>query len=233
MPAHHGDWLRAFKDCESRVIAPPLPRSSPLASHPMAGFPPTIQVATFIVQKILLDEVGLAYICATAERFYAVSTVLSNMVAMLVDAPSPRLLKHIARCYLRLADNLRCAPPPSPKQTCTTPAPLPSHLGCSLCMRSLVCSGHVRHCVSASPMRCVMAPSHTCARETRRLPSGCRPWPHTSLCQLAPLGAQRQARTRSPLHLLVLDQPWVALGHRNQAWAIVTAWQRLSWLDLF
>ncbi|CAI7879328.1 unnamed protein product, partial [Closterium sp. NIES-54] len=28
-------------------------------------------VATFIVQKILLDDVGLAYICATAERFFA------------------------------------------------------------------------------------------------------------------------------------------------------------------
>merc|ERR1719238_1862575 len=64
-------------------------------------------VATFVIQKILLDEVGLSYICATAERFYAVSTVLSNMVAMLVESPSHRLLKHIARCYLRLADNLR------------------------------------------------------------------------------------------------------------------------------
>ena len=31
-------------------------------------------VATFIVQKILLDDAGLAYICATAERFYAVIT---------------------------------------------------------------------------------------------------------------------------------------------------------------
>lgn len=30
------------------------------------------QVATFIVQKILLDEMGLNYICATAERFFAV-----------------------------------------------------------------------------------------------------------------------------------------------------------------
>lgn len=38
-------------------------------------------VATFIVQKILLDEAGLVYICATAERFYAVSisTVLSTL----------------------------------------------------------------------------------------------------------------------------------------------------------
>lgn len=62
-------------------------------------------VATFIVQKIVLDDVGLAYVCATADRFFAVSTVLSNMVALLVEAPSQRLLKHVIRCYLRLADN--------------------------------------------------------------------------------------------------------------------------------
>jgi CCR4-NOT transcription complex subunit 9 len=62
-------------------------------------------VATFIVQKILLDEAGLAYVCATAERFVAVSTVLGTMVRMLVETPSHRLLKHIIRCYLRLADN--------------------------------------------------------------------------------------------------------------------------------
>ncbi|XP_025793537.1 CCR4-NOT transcription complex subunit 9-like isoform X3 [Panicum hallii] len=37
-------------------------------------------VATFIVQKIMLDDTGLMY-------------------------PSPRLLKHIIRCYLRLTDN--------------------------------------------------------------------------------------------------------------------------------
>eukprot|EP01099_Mayorella_cantabrigiensis_P007200 TRINITY_DN6266_c0_g1_i1.p1 TRINITY_DN6266_c0_g1~~TRINITY_DN6266_c0_g1_i1.p1 ORF type:complete len:326 (-),score=57.61 TRINITY_DN6266_c0_g1_i1:44-1021(-) len=62
-------------------------------------------VATFIVQKILLDEGGLNYICATYERFIAVSTVLGNMVALVVDQPSARLLKHIIRCYLRLSDN--------------------------------------------------------------------------------------------------------------------------------
>jgi len=62
-------------------------------------------VATFIVQKILLDEVGLAYICHTADRFFAVSQVLSNMVNALMENPSHRLLKHIIRCYLRLADN--------------------------------------------------------------------------------------------------------------------------------
>lgn len=76
-------------------------------------------VATFIVQKILLDEIGLSYVCATAERFYAVSTVLNNMIGCLVLSPSVRLLKHIVRCYLRLSDNarardaLRQALPPS------------------------------------------------------------------------------------------------------------------------
>lgn len=63
-------------------------------------------VATFIVQKILLDDVraapwrrcgsglsatrarqvGLSYICATAERCYAVGAVLGSMVQMLVRA---------------------------------------------------------------------------------------------------------------------------------------------------
>jgi len=64
-------------------------------------------VATFIVQKILLDDVGMDYICTTAERFFAVGRVLGNMVQSLVEQPSPRLLKHIIRCYLRLSDNPR------------------------------------------------------------------------------------------------------------------------------
>lgn len=64
-------------------------------------------VATFILQKILLDDNGLSYICATAERFYAVSTVLSGMVTKLLETPSVRLLKHVVRCYLRLSDHLR------------------------------------------------------------------------------------------------------------------------------
>ena len=62
-------------------------------------------VAIFIVQKILLEEVGLAYVCQTYERFYAIGTVLSNMVAQLVAQKSGRLLKHVVRCYLRLSDN--------------------------------------------------------------------------------------------------------------------------------
>jgi CCR4-NOT transcription complex subunit 9 len=53
------------------------------------------------VQKILLDDNGLNYICATYERFYAVGTVLSNMVAQLVEQQTARLLKHVVRCFLR------------------------------------------------------------------------------------------------------------------------------------
>lgn len=58
-------------------------------------------VAIFIVQKILLDDMGLQYICQTYERFYAVGTVLSNMVTQLVDQQTVRLLKHVVRCFLR------------------------------------------------------------------------------------------------------------------------------------
>lgn len=54
-----------------------------------------------------VSQVGLNYICATAERFFAVGAVLGNMVVMLAEQPSPRLLKHIIRCYLRLSDNPR------------------------------------------------------------------------------------------------------------------------------
>ncbi|KAI8895336.1 hypothetical protein BC833DRAFT_601572 [Globomyces pollinis-pini] len=64
-------------------------------------------VAIFIVQKILHDDMGLNYICQTYERFYAVGTVLSNMVTQLAEQQSIRLLKHVVRCYFRLSDNPR------------------------------------------------------------------------------------------------------------------------------
>ncbi|KAH0721892.1 hypothetical protein KY289_004936 [Solanum tuberosum] len=64
-------------------------------------------VAIFIVQKILLDDVGLNYICTTSDRFFEVAQVLGNMVGALAEQPSSRLLKHIIRCYLRLSDEPR------------------------------------------------------------------------------------------------------------------------------
>lgn len=94
------------------------------------------QVATFILQKILLDDTGLAYICQTYERFSHVAMILvshylnyfyviqyiyiqlislvlhsssfqGKMVLQLSKEPSARLLKHVVRCYLRLSDNSR------------------------------------------------------------------------------------------------------------------------------
>ncbi|VEU22393.1 DEKNAAC103417 [Brettanomyces naardenensis] len=62
-------------------------------------------VAIFIVQKILMDESGLAYVCQTYDRFEAVSNVLKLMIDQLAANPTARLLRHVIRCYLRLADN--------------------------------------------------------------------------------------------------------------------------------
>ena len=61
-------------------------------------------VATFILQKVLMVPAGLTYICATPERFYAVNSVLSEMIN---ESPQPRLLKHIVRCYFRLSEHDR------------------------------------------------------------------------------------------------------------------------------
>ena len=67
-------------------------------------------VAIFIVQKILLDDTGLGYICHTYERFYAVGTVLSNMVTQLVEQQTVRLLKHVVRCFLRWVNSQYTVP---------------------------------------------------------------------------------------------------------------------------
>lgn len=86
-------------------------------------------VATFILQKILLDETGLYYICQTYDRFSHVAMILvsatnlcflfkvvtllflsffqGKMVIALAKESSARLLKHVVRCYLRLSDNQR------------------------------------------------------------------------------------------------------------------------------
>ncbi|KEG11444.1 cell differentiation protein [Trypanosoma grayi] len=62
-------------------------------------------LATFIVQKLLLSELGLQYVCQTPDRFTAVATVLRSMVNS--KDCSARLLRHIIRCYLRLSENPR------------------------------------------------------------------------------------------------------------------------------
>jgi CCR4-NOT transcription complex subunit 9 len=65
-----------------------------------------MQVATFIVQKIILDDTGLHYVCATSERYFAVVSVLALMVES-AERPSASLLKCIICCYLRLTHDAR------------------------------------------------------------------------------------------------------------------------------
>jgi len=67
----------------------------------------SLQTATFIFQKILLDDDGLTYVCATAERFFAVRRVLDMMFESHDKQPTPRLLKFIIPCYARLSDDRR------------------------------------------------------------------------------------------------------------------------------
>jgi len=103
-------------------------------------------VAIFIVQKILLDDMGLSYICQTYERFYAVGTVLSNMVTQLVEQQTVRLLKHVVRCFLRYSFVLPChgfslltnrqseRQPKSPRSS--SPVPTGASPRCHLLLRS-------------------------------------------------------------------------------------------------
>ncbi len=86
-------------------------------------------VAIFVVQKILLDGAGLNYICQTYERFFAVTTVLNSMTEQLVEQQSLRLVKHVIRCYLRLADNKKYVLPaarahPTAADACARLGPL-------------------------------------------------------------------------------------------------------------
>ena len=95
-------------------------------------------------------QVGLNYICATAERFFAVSAVLCTMVGTsFQEQPSLRLLKHIIRCYLRLSDNGRAR---EALRQC-----LPAHLtqqDFHLCLKDDI---QTRQCVPASPTSVVNA----------------------------------------------------------------------------
>ncbi|VDD81097.1 unnamed protein product [Mesocestoides corti] len=93
----------------------------PLCLHIMeSGSELSKTVATFIMQKLLQDNVGLEYICQTYERFAHVAAVLSTMVDQLAKEQSLRLLKHVIRCYQRLSDNSRAR---DALRTC-----LPEHL---------------------------------------------------------------------------------------------------------
>ena len=64
-------------------------------------------VATFIVQKIQLDNNGLEYVCQTGERLFAVAQILKDIIEDIAETgkDDQRLLRHIVRCLLRLSEN--------------------------------------------------------------------------------------------------------------------------------
>lgn len=71
-------------------------------------------VATFIVQKILMDENGLLYVCEKEDKMFALAQILKDIIEDIAkEAKSSdkdgkdgqRLLRHIIRCLLRLSEN--------------------------------------------------------------------------------------------------------------------------------
>jgi CCR4-NOT transcription complex subunit 9 len=65
-------------------------------------------VSIFIIQKIILDNYGLSYICQTEQRLNA---LLDHFESILYLPSEPgkatRILKHTIRCYLRLTEDER------------------------------------------------------------------------------------------------------------------------------
>lgn len=68
-----------------------------------------LQVATLILERLLMDDVGLQYVCDSADRLDAVHHALGNVFASLATEPSPRLLKFVIRCYHRFLYDERYA----------------------------------------------------------------------------------------------------------------------------
>ncbi|KAF2944303.1 hypothetical protein DAI22_02g132300 [Oryza sativa Japonica Group] len=71
----------------------------PLCLHNMTiGSELSKTVATFITEKIVVDDAGLAYVCANADRFYAVGAALATVVTSMVDQPSKRGFAALQTC---------------------------------------------------------------------------------------------------------------------------------------
>ena len=65
------------------------------------------QVAYFILEKILSNDVGLDYIRCAPDCFFAFVGIAKNMLMALVQQPSSQLLKRIIICFLHLSKNKR------------------------------------------------------------------------------------------------------------------------------
>lgn len=63
-----------------------------------------MQVAAFVLSKILTYEEGQRYCGTFPERFYAVSNVLGKTIDQFSGKPPVQLLKHILACFMRLTE---------------------------------------------------------------------------------------------------------------------------------
>lgn len=67
-------------------------------------------LSVFILYKILQDNFGISYVCATIDRLNEVSQVLSAVIQNILEDRETtdtvesqiRLLKHVLRCFLQL-----------------------------------------------------------------------------------------------------------------------------------
>lgn len=65
-------------------------------------------VSIFVIQKIILDNYGLSYICQSEPRLNAVLDHFETVFRAPVDSgKASRMLKHAIRCYLRLTEDER------------------------------------------------------------------------------------------------------------------------------
>lgn len=70
-------------------------------------------LAVFILQKILTDDAGLAFVCSLPNRLQLVSDIFCKVIKTTLPKASEnndqrkRLFKHIIRCYCRLIDDAK------------------------------------------------------------------------------------------------------------------------------
>ncbi|XP_015081172.1 cell differentiation protein rcd1-like [Solanum pennellii] len=62
------------------------------------------KVATLIVMKILMQEKGMSYCCATPERFFSIVQVLYRVVEKLTEKPCLLHLMYVIQCLLSLSE---------------------------------------------------------------------------------------------------------------------------------
>ncbi|KAK4714143.1 hypothetical protein R3W88_020050 [Solanum pinnatisectum] len=65
------------------------------------------KVATLIVMKILMQEKGMSYCSATAERFYSIVQVLYRVVQKLTEKPCLLHLMYAIQCFLSLSEVIK------------------------------------------------------------------------------------------------------------------------------